>query len=401
MTTLPAPRHSFLLSRFSLWFYAAYIIAAGAGIFFIRFETPSVSTLLAVFVYIASSYFGLKIGEWLPDFFGTSGSVKKPSTLVWPGAIFVSAMVLVMWLFMIKRYGSLQYIFANAFTIRLESIGASSSVYPTIVSYGASLGYALFALALFSRKWMAAILLFADIALVDMVTFGRVGTLFAIFLVVAWYLIRRLKILTGRNIILFTFLVAALVMPRLVRGNFDNFEGTVSNYRPYFRNTPPSIFNVFIGNYIYYFSSGYALNSYMNSGWEEEARSGGSRILAPVLNIVSKFTHDPRVEMRDEMSEIPFEFNIYTVIHDWITDFGILGLAIGPLILNAIFSMLSRGTGLVSDAIKSFTAAYIFYSPIYYIFSFGGFLISLLFLIMLRFITLPSLPDETRADASI
>ena len=266
MTALPASRHSFLLSRFSLWFYSAYIIAAGAGIFFIRFEAPSMNTILAVFVYIASSYFGLKIGEWFPDFFSASRSAKKPSALVWPGAIFVSAMVLVMWLFMIKRYGSLQYIFANAFAIRLESIGASSSVYPTIVSYGASLGYALFALALFSRKWIAAILLFADIALVDMVTFGRVGTLFAIFLVVAWYLVRGLKILTVRNVILFILLFALLVMPRLVRGNFDNFEGTISNYRPYFRNTPPPIFNVFIGNYIYYFSSGYALNSYNNSG---------------------------------------------------------------------------------------------------------------------------------------
>ena len=123
--------------------------------------------------------------------------------------------------------------------------------------------------------------------------------------------------------------------------------------------------------------------------------------MAPVANIVSKFTHDPRVEMRDEMSEIPFEFNIYTVIHDWIADFGLLGLAIGPLLLNAIFSMLSKGSGLVSDAIKAFTAACIFYSPIYYIFSFGGFLISLLFLIMLRFIALPSLPEEVRSDASL
>jgi hypothetical protein len=80
---------------------------------------------------------------------------------------------------------------------------------------------------------------------------------------------------------------------------------------------------------------------------------------------------------------IPHENNIYTIIHDILLDFGPVGVLLLPSFFGyCLAQVLGKGNGY-SEALSIFGFAWLFETPIYNIFIFGTFVISLLFLILL------------------
>ncbi len=68
-------------------------------------------------------------------------------------------------------------------------------------------------------------------------------------------------------------------------------------------------------------------------------------------------------------------------------DFGIIGIIILPFVFGTIVSYLFKYHGIYADALKIILLAWLFYTPIYNAFSFGGFLIAFVFTATLVLIT--------------
>jgi oligosaccharide repeat unit polymerase len=365
-------------------FYIVYCLLAGLGTVFIRYKSLSFRTIVVIFIFIAASYFGFRLGESSPLRFAPREKPLNLKLALSIGTTVASISVLIAWGFILRHYGSLGYVFANAFSIRISTIGSKESAYPLVFGYGASICYGFFPLALILKRKVEGVCLFIVILLLDLVSFGRVGVIFATFILLSWALVQKVRLLSIKNIMAMIILLAVLIMPRLIRGNFDNFEGTISGYRPYFRYELPSSTNMIASNYIYYFSSGYALNEYLMDSRGSDKLGLGSRIFAPIANMTSRLFGGARPNLIDKTAEIPFEYNIYTAIHDWLIDFGVLGMVIGPLLLNFLLAILSKGEGAAATAVKIYSMAYILFTPVYFIFTFGGFFLSLFLLLCIR-----------------
>lgn len=360
-------------------------MAAAAGNLFIAYVPLSALAAFSIIAFVGSTFLGFKFGEGLPSL-GEDPAKQRllRETLLNLLALAVSFAVLAMWRYIMGKYGDIASIMRNAYEIRAATIGASESIYPVWLGYLGSLSYGLLPLGLAYGRRSIAIVAFGDIVLLDLVSFGRVGIVYALFVVVGHMVLTERRRISLRQALLIFGLIAVLIAPRLIRGGFDNFEGTMRAYRPFLKAPIPPALNIVASNYIYYFSAPYALSEYLREGYGESPPSPGTRTLAPLANIASRISGAPRETLVDAMAAIPFPYNIYSAIHDWLADYGALGLLVGPFSTCMAFAFLARGSGPGAKSMRLYAIAYLFYSPIYYIFGFGGFFISLLMLGSLR-----------------
>ena len=379
----------FRIDNFIILFYTIYLVIALFGYTFINYIQINISTLFIYFIYVLFLYFGafigirLKIGPLFPR-----RSVKINDSFVRKFLIMFGVLTLLIWLKFINEYGSIEAIIANAYNIRENTIGESESIIPLWLTYLSSIEYAFFAILLIlfhrTKKHLGAIIyMFVIIILSDLQTFGRIGILFSIFSVIGWVIYTRKKILTFKNFI-FTFLLYNLLMlPRLIRGGFDNFSGTIDNYAAYFTVKISPYFYGFISIYIYYFSSIFSFNQLFSVDIDHLY---GFKNFAPLINILGRlfpFLSIQRVQLIEPMAQIPFEYNIYSILGDIYIDFGFIGFFFLPVFFGFIIGCIFRINGFFIDALKILMFAWIFYSPIYNCFSFGSFFISFFFLVVL------------------
>ena len=379
----------FRIDNFIILFYTIYLVIALFGYTFINYIQINISTLFIYFIYVLFLYFGafigirLKIGPLFPR-----RSVKINDSFVRKFLIMFGVVTLLIWLKFINEYGSIEAIIANAYNIRENTIGESESIIPLWLTYLSSIEYAFFAILLIlfhrTKKHLGAIIyMFVIIILSDLQTFGRLGILFSIFSVIGWVIYTRKKILTFKNFI-FTFLLYNLLMlPRLIRGGFDNFSGTIDNYAAYFTVKISPYFYGFISIYIYYFSSIFSFNQLFSVDIDHLY---GFKNFAPLINILGRlfpFLSIQRVQLIEPMAQIPFEYNIYSILGDIYIDFGFIGFFFLPVFFGFIIGCIFRINGFFIDALKILMFAWIFYSPIYNCFSFGSFFISFFFLVVL------------------
>lgn len=379
----------FRIDNFIVLFYVVYLLIAFLGYTFIDYIHVNLSTLFVYFIYVLFLYFGAFIGIRLkikPLF--PRRSMKINDSFVRKFLIMFGVVTILIWLKFISEYGSIEAIIANAYNIRENTIGESESIIPLWLTYLSSIEYAFFAILLIlfhkTKKYLGAIIyMFIIIILSDLQTFGRIGILFSIFSVIGWVIYTRKKVLTIKNFI-FTFLLYNLLMlPRLIRGGFDNFSGTIDNYAAYFTIKISPYFYGFISIYIYYFSSIFSFNQLFSTDIEHLY---GFKNFAPLINIIGRlfpFLSIKRVQLIEPMANIPFEYNIYSILGDIYIDFGFLGFFFLPLIFGFIIGCIFRINGFFIDALKILMFAWIFYSPIYNCFSFGSFFISFFFLVIL------------------
>jgi oligosaccharide repeat unit polymerase len=288
------------------------------------------------------------------------------------------------WYLTIKYYGSIEYIILHSFDIRTETIGDGLSLVPSSITYLNSFQYYAFVLSLTvysirrKRKFIYYVLLFfLMIVISDLRSFGRIGILFSIFSIISWMLYNNIRIFSIKKIASVLFLYFVLMLPRLIRGGFDNFSSSINNYSSSFIYSIPSFLYGPVTVYIYYFSSLYAFDAIISS---DIIHSMGMRNFAPIANALNNCFHlDARVVLIADSVHIPFEYNIYHIMGELFFDFSYYGIAIFPIIFGVFIGYIFRQTTFSSNIIKIFMMTWIFYTPIYNIFSFGSFFISLLF----------------------
>jgi oligosaccharide repeat unit polymerase len=374
-----------------LWFYTLYALLVCAGYILIEYPPISFFTLNIIFIYVSCFIIGSYLGnqsDSAPIALGVKiGLDKVLFVLVLLSAILIA----ILWAINIAHYGSIEYILLNSFTIRSNTIGLAESIFPVYLTYPSSLVYPAFviALVLFEQRGQrryayVALILFVLIALQDLLTFGRIGILYAIFCLIGYCVVFRKRVFTLRSAVLFALLFFILMLPRLLRGSFDNMSGTMGNYLPHMRFDIHPVFYSFVSVYIYYFSAPFALDAFFSS--DIDVYTLGQRTFTPLYNIVSKMLSFERVNTIDPMVNIPFEYNIYTFIKDIYSDFSLFGVVLVPLGIGWLFGKFYRGTTATATCVKIYLLAWIFYTPLFNAYSFGGFLIGFAFLVFLNMI---------------
>lgn len=376
------------LHKIVLLFYVLYAILVCAGYGFIEYPPISFYTIVVIFIYVSSFVVGAYAGDRLNGPRIDLGFRINASNLLVFLTLLSAVLIAMLWSINISHYGSLEYILLNSFTIRSNSIGLAESIFPIYLTYPSSLVYPAFVIAVVlfeeggQRKYLAiAAVLFVLIVLQDLLTFGRIGILYAIFSFVGYCVVYRKRILKLKNLVMFSLLFFILMLPRLVRGSFDNMSGTMDNYLPYIRfHIHPALYT-FVSVYIYYFSSPFALDQYLS--WGVGDLTLGQRTFTPIYNILSKFLGFDRINTIDPMANIPFDYNIYTFIKDLYSDFSLFGVAVVPLFVGLMFGKLYRGNTALDNCTKIYLLAWLFYTPLFNAYSFGGFFIGFAFLLIL------------------
>ncbi len=381
------------LVKIVLLFCVIYAAASLSGNFLIDFTPLSwfAIGLLATFVF--SLIGGITLGTACSRSSAVESSSALPYWVLGLGLILVVVTSGTMWFALLDQYGSFSAIWANSWNIRVSTIGQDTALVPSYISYLNHLVYALFALSLacfkHSRKIvflaMSAVL-FGVIVASDLTQFGRIGILFAIFCIAGYFLVYQKKILTIRNALFAGGLLVLLMLPRMIRGSFDNFRATVDHFSVFYRFDVPGILNIFVSVYFYYFVAPYALSEFLFQNSLADL-SWGARTFTPFYNFLAKFTGQGRISLIDNMEKIPFDYNIFTIVRDLFGDFGIAGVLLLPFLWGILFGWVFKQTGIVADAIKIFFFAWLFYTPIFNVFSFGSFFIALCFLFILYFVT--------------
>jgi hypothetical protein len=383
-----------------LGFYGAYVVLVLAGRILIRYPGISVTTLLTALLYLSSICIGAYVGGKLkPARIMTVRARSLDRVMKYLGLATLLPVAYTGWSFL-RYYGSLEYILSFANAVRYQQIGQETGIVPFYTGYASSLIYGLFALCLArigseGGKWYkaAALYFFFLIFLSDVWTFGRIGTLYAIFCITGFFTVFRIKrLITAKNILLLAVMFLVLSTPRLIRtaeGDFGiNVGGWLADYsEPYLKYPVPRITKQALDAYINYISGIYALDDYIyaNPGGEHTL---GFRTLTPVFRVYNRLVGIGYVSTIDRGAGNPmvglYGFNVYTFIRDLYGDFGILGVAIVPCLIGLFFGALFNCRGVGYDALKIYSMGWLLYTPIYNAFSFGGFLISFVFLLALN-----------------
>lgn len=384
--------------RIVVAFYTVFVIIALAGNILIPYPIIGMVTWSLIIIYIFSMMMGAYLGKGikLPYIKG----ILSPRSIIIFCVVAVTFAVVYSWSLLIKRYGTISYIFINAYSIRVSNIGGAGEEFiPAYISYLQSLIYAAFSLTLAyvgeiksANMRMLAVYLFVLIFLTDLQLFGRIGMIYSIFCLGGYFLIFRPKhLLTPKNIVIFLLLFFLMLSPRLIRRGGEGlpfFSGETNDRFSFLKYNVPSAFNELIYSYSNYFSSLYALDDYIEN--DNQPHSLGWRTFTPIFRVYNRLSGDRYryVSTIDEpASKLPFpEYNIYTVIRDFYGDFGLVGITILPFLIGIYYGILFNFKGIFFNAQKIYFLGWLFYTPIYNAFSFGGFFISFLFLFVCGFI---------------
>ncbi|WP_338232019.1 oligosaccharide repeat unit polymerase, partial [Escherichia coli] len=144
------------------------------------------------------------------------------------------------------------------------------------------------------------------------------------------------KIFNKKTFLLFIVVIALVNAPRIIRGGGDLFLASVDDKIKSI-NVPVNIYTAGpIINYIYYFSSPYSFNQWMEKDFNTTEFTYGSRTFTPFYNILSKLYGNERVVIIDENAYIPFRHNIFSVVKDYYSDFGFWGVILIPFTIGLI-----------------------------------------------------------------
>ncbi|TWI92057.1 O-antigen polymerase [Chitinophaga japonensis] len=375
--------------RIILIFYIGYIVFSLLGNIVIKYTGIAAVPLMLFLLYVICLLHGVILGLALPFI-----KIERPVNIKFKAVVIILFMIccmttLLAWYLNIKHYGSLVYIFAHSFVIRESSIGQSEGIIPVYVTYINSFLYCLFALLLIGyhytrRKYciVLSVLTFILVIFTDLLTFGRIGILYCLFILFAYFILFRKVRINLRVIIGITALFLILNLPRMIRGGFDNFEGSVSAFKNFLYYDIPPIFNSVITVYTYYFSSLFAFSNYYEHQHIEFTY--GDITFNPIVNIYNRFiAHNERVSLIADPVYIPFRTNIYSIVKDLYQDFGVIGIILPPIFFGIIIGYIFKSGSITGQALKIYILAWVFYTPIYNPFSFATFLISFFMLILI------------------
>ena len=384
-------------AKLSIYFYFAFLIVSLLGYVIFRFNLLSIYSLVLYVVYVLFFLVGVA--------FGSKMVIGKLSHLtIAPRTILniffcISALgIMLGWLYMIRYFGDIPTIIGNSYTIRSETIGDGIQIIPTPISYMASFANAGFAMALSlyfhykeKRDLLMSVAFGVLIFLVDLQSFGRVGILFIIFLIIGCILLFHVKIKLRKILFYGSALLIILMIPRWIRGG-SSIEGISDTYLPYLQFPLPEFLDPFVSLYAYYFSGLFAFSALID---KDIAFWYGERNFSSIINLFHRFFDSGgdfhRITIIAEPVYVPYKHNIYMILGESYMDFGVLGLVLLPLFFGVCIGLLFRYKGIYADAIKLVFIGWLFYTPIYNLFSFGGFMLAYM---VLAFLTLTISPNS-------
>jgi len=371
----------FNLTKFVFKFYTIYLVLALIGKLFIDYNKISWFVIFIYFIYLFFLILGLQLGSKIPKL------ILKSKVIIRRIEFFTLLLVLFSFFLAVYKFsaiveyaGGIKQVFGKADIIRWKFINGEISLFPSVMGYLTGLEHYNFALVLVLYKLKdrniylyLSIFSFATTILSSFVMFGRVGILFNIFLLVAFFVINNIKLITGRNIFLFLILNFILNLPRLIRGTYDNFATTLNKIP--FKIDIPSFLNIILLVFVYYFSSIYALDIYLKS---EHDCSWGQQLFQPLFNIIARLFGMERGSLYEPFAEIPFKYNIYTIIKYIINDYSYFGLVIVPILMGTVIGYVFKYSSLEFIILQMFMIVFIFFSPLYNIYSFGTYFSALI-----------------------
>lgn len=384
------------ITKASIWFYIGFFIISLLGNLIFKFNDLAFQTIFLYFIYALFFVFGICLGRSIKPFklLHLNIDSKKLIKYLLPLAAIA---ILFGWYYMIKYYGNLAYIIGNSYAIRSETIGDGIQIIPTHISYMSSFANAGLVITIAryyhfkeKRDLYCAIAFAFLIVLVDLQSFGRVGILFIIFVLVGCIRLFRIKIKLRKLIIYGSILLVVLMLPRWIRGG-NSLEGVADNYTPYLRYHLPSFIDPFVSLYSYYFSGIYALNELINNQINDMELWWGARNFSSLINLFHRFFESSsdfhRITIIAKPVNVPYSINIYTILGEAYMDFGVLGLFLLPLFFGACIGFFFKFKGVYADALKLVFVGWLFFNPIYNLFSFGGFMLAYMFLAFLTLST--------------
>lgn len=316
-------------------------------IMFIEFSAYAV--LLFYLAYIAFLIPSLNITrartKRLVDSVVQVNTKRLKKIVFWTTLIFF-VLVVVYWVYIIRYFGGLSYIFKNSYDVRHEAMG--KQIAPLAVTYSLSIGYVAVGLGaylfFFEKKSiikrLVYVIPFVLLFLEDLATFGRVGTIFGAIIYVGTYFIRlgamtaaqrRKQIL--KILFLMLVIVVVLLIPKLIRsdGSFGHAYDSIT-YLP----EGGFVRGAFLHLYTYATGPLAAFGNFLDS-FDGKHTFGIAQFL-PVYNIVNRIMGGilPKYDLLYEFTTVPFETNIYTYLREAYTDFGLFGVILTPLLLGTI-----------------------------------------------------------------
>lgn len=380
-------------TKFSIWFYICFFVVSLLGYIIFRFNSLGLDVLVYYFIYVISFVFGTGLGRSLKPVKIKTWHIGSRKVLNILLPLSASA-ILLGWYYMINHYGALSYIIAHSHDVRGETIGDGIQIIPTAVSYLSCFGNVGFVLSVSrfyhkrERRDLYMAFCFAILILmVDLQSFGRVGILFIIFVLVGCVRLFRIKIRILKLLISGFALFFILMLPRWIRGG-SSLEGVSDTYLPYLQFKLPSFCDPFVSLYAYYFSGLFAFNELLN---EDIPLWMGQRNFSSLVNLFHRFfvseTEFHRVTIIANPVNVPYSINIYSILGEAYMDFGILGLIILPFFFGSCIGLFYKYRGVYADALKLVFVGWLFYTPIYNLFSFGGFMFAYMFLAFMTLTT--------------
>lgn len=375
-------------TKYIIIFYFLFIIGSLCGYYIIEYRIISFLTIIVFTLYLLSLIIGSYIGYAIP--LVKIRPLVKINLIKFLCILFILSFLftIIGWYYVINHYGSLAYVFTHGTMIRDETIGNGIQLKPTLVSYLTSIGTIGIPISLaayyFSKNKLfifLTVLFFINTILVDLQSFGRIGMLFSIFTIIAYVVLCIKKIPYLKYLFYGCILLIIFMIPKFIRAG-QTLEGIGNRYSPYLVINIPSAFEPILSVYAYYFSGIYAFDYLLDKGTEY---SFGLRNFSAIYNLLNRIFEfqEGRNTIIAQVAYVPFDTNIYTLAGELFMDWGIWGICIGSICAGIFTAYFFRYKGVFGLSLKFVLLTWLFETPIYNIFSFGGFLICLLLLIIL------------------
>lgn len=379
----------FSFTKISVVFYTVFILLSLCGYFIITYRPLSFLSIVLFSLFCGSIILGSYFGEHLKCI-KIRKRIKVNVYFFLKLILLLSFLATILgWKYVIDYYGSLTYVLAHGTLVRDETIGSGVQLKPTIISYLASLAMIGFPLSLASYHYyknkkflLISSLFFIIILLGDLQTFGRIGILFCILCIVGYIILCVNKVPYFKYCFYGLVLCVILMLPKFVRAG-NTFEGIGNRYKDCLTFDINPIFEPVLSIYAYYFSGIYAFDYLLDNFNSSFAL--GLRNFSAIFNLLNRVFefHDERNSIIAEVAYVPFDTNIYTLAGELFMDFGVIGIFLGGILFGFLAGYLFKYNGLFGLSLKLILFTWLLETPIYNIFSFGGFLISFIFTVFL------------------
>ncbi len=371
-------------------FYGVYALLFVASYALYDWPPVTQSLLVALLLYVVSMLSGNFVGALVGVAKETSGSIRI--NWLWLGWTILTVAIMLEWFMLIQFYGSIDVIMTNAFGIRSELIGqAEIQICPKPLTYASSLVYWFFAMLLAmrlrnrSRELLVMLCLTAaDIFLLDLTVFGRVGVVYSTFMIFGYIFLEsrrehgRVRKKKWKLYFAVIFLMGIVIMvPRAIRQAPDVVFGEGIYRNGDFRYEIPAVFAQAEAITHTMFASVFALGTKFD---KDMNYTYGAYTFTPFARAYKRYYGESDAmyisRIEEDAPNLQREHNTYTIIWDFYSDFGVSGIVFMSFAFGAYIGYIFRRAGVMCDAEKMYMVGWLGFALFFSAFSFGSFVIS-------------------------